>query len=190
MKKTLLLIPVVAMLAACGTTRDAYERREDNIQKAEMKDRERVVDQTPDWYFKVPISNAAIYKAGMGQASSPAMAVHLATTDAQAQICVSANGTVTSQTKEFSTESSKTSRIERATRISCDKVSIAGNENGEAKGNNPKVIATRNGYTAYILLALPTGDANVQRKYLDNQKREERELAAKEQAFKELPKAQ
>jgi len=190
MKKTLLLIPIVAMLAACGTTRDAYERRTENIQKADIKDRERVVDQTPDWYFKVPTSNAAIYKAGMGQASSPSMAVHLAHTDAQAQICVAANGTVTSQTKEFSTESSKTSRVERATRVNCNNVNIAGIENGEAKGNNPKVIATRDGYTAYILLALPTGEANVQRKYLDNQKREERDAVAKEQAFKELPKVQ
>jgi hypothetical protein len=189
MKKTLLLIPIVAMLAACGTT-DKLGDRAEYIRKAEIKDRERVIDQTPDWYFKVPVSNSAIYKAGMGQASSPSMAVHLASVDAYAQICAAAEGQVTSQTKDFATESSKTSRVERATRTNCNNVSIAGVENGDVKGNNPKVISTRDGYTAYILVALPTGDANVQRKYLDNRKREEREQVRATEAFKELPKVQ
>jgi hypothetical protein len=37
---------------------------------------------------------------------------------------------------------------------------------------------------------LPTGDANVQRKYIDNRKRDEREQARATEAFKELPKVQ
>ena len=58
MKKTLLLIPIVAMLAACGTTRDAYERRSDN----EREYREKAIDQAlkkrPEWMSRVPISNS------------------------------------------------------------------------------------------------------------------------------------
>ena len=187
MKKTLLLIPMVAMLAACGTT-DPYMKRAENERRYEEQAKDKALDELPEWYTKVPVSSSAIYAAGMGQADTIEMAVTGATTAAKAKICYGADGNVTSQTKEFATGRSSTSSIERATRTNCNNVSIAGYEFGEVKGKNPKVIRTGNVFTAYVLVALPTGDANVQRKYIDNRKRDEREAARADQAFKELPK--
>ena len=186
MKKTLLLIPIVAMLAACGTT-DVYQKRAEVIQRADREDREAILKQTPDWYKKLPISNSAIFAAGQGQADTQEMAIVDAMTKAKAKVCYSADGEVSSQTKDFATGSTKTSRIERATRTNCNNVSIAGIEYGETKGDNPKVIASNTGYIAFVLMALPTGDANVQRKYLDNRKREASEAKRSTEAFQELP---
>jgi len=189
MKKTLLLIPIVAMLAACGTT-DVYQKRADNERKYDEAAKEKMLDEMPAWYSNVPVSTSAIYSAGMGQADTPEMAITAAQTAAKAKICYGAEGEVSSQTKDFATGSSKTSRIERVTRTNCNNVSIAGIEYaGDKVGKNPKIIRTGNVFTAYVLMALPTGDANVQRKYLDNRKREALEAKRADEAFKELPKA-
>jgi len=189
MKKTLLLIPIVAILAACGTT-DPYQKRAEQERKYEETAKEKAIDEMPDWYSKVPTSASAIYAAGMGQADTIEMAVTSATTAAKAKICYSADGVVTSQTKDFATGRSSTSSIERVTRTNCNNVSIAGYEFADIKGKNPKIVRTGNTFTAYVLVALPTGDANVQRKYIDNRKRDEREQARATEAFKELPKVQ
>lgn len=174
------------MLTACGTT-DVYQKRAEIIQRADREDREAILKQTPDWYKKLPLSNSAIFAAGQGQADTQEMAIVDAMTKAKAKICYSADGEVTSQTKDFATGSTKTSRIERATRTNCNNVSIAGIEYGETKGDNPKVIAGNSGYIAFVLMALPTGDANVQRKYIDNRKRDAAEAKRSTEAFQELP---
>ena len=189
MKKILLLVPVIAVLAACGTT-DIYGDRNAGILKAETKAKEKVLDEMPSWYMNVPTSTSAIYSAGMGQADTPEMAITAAQTAAKAKICYSADGEVSSQTKDFATGSTKTSRIERVTRTNCNNVSIAGIEYaGDKVGKNPKVIVSGNTFTAYVLMALPTGEANVQRTYIDNRKREALEAKRADEAFKELPKA-
>ena len=190
MKKTLLLIPIVALLAACGHT-DYYGARGNNERKYEEEAIDKAIKNRPEWMSRLPVSNSAIFAAGTGSADSADMAVHMARTNALADLCYSADGKVSSQTKQFETGSSKTSSIEKVTRTNCNSVDVTGYETYGAKdvGDNPKIIRTGTKFTAYVLVALPTGDANIQRKYKDGLKREERELAAKEQAFRELPKA-
>jgi hypothetical protein len=178
------------MLAACGTTRDAYERRSDN----EREYREKAIDQAlkkrPEWMSRVPLSNSAVFAAAEGTAGSYNMAVHLARTNALAEICYSAGGTVSSQTKQYDTGSTKSSSIEKVTRSNCNAVDVTGVETYGAKNidQNPVVVRSGNRFTAYVLIALPTGDANVMRKYKDNLKREERQAARSSEAFKELDK--
>ena len=187
MKKLLIALPMIALLAACGTT-DPYGKRAEDVQRRNDKAMDKAADAMPDWYSKVPTSSSAIYAAGMGEASTIAMAVAGAESDARAKICYSADGTVTSQTKDFATGRSSTSSIERVTRTNCNNVKIAGSETAQVKGKNPIVVRTGSKFTAYVLVALPTGDANVQRNYIDNRQREEREAIRKEQAYNELPK--
>ena len=191
MKKTLLLLPIVAALAACGTT-DVYQKRADNERQYQEKSIDQALKARPNWMSKLPISDSAVFAAAEGSAESYNMAVHLARTNALTELCYSADGRVTSQTKQFETGSTRSSSIEKVTRTNCNTVDVTGVETYGAKNvdENPVVVRSGNRYTAYVLLALPTGDANIQRKYKDGLKREERELAAKEQAFKELPKAQ
>ena len=64
MKKALFLIPIVAMLAACGTTRDPYERRADEIRDRQERAVKSTLDQTPKWIYEVPVSNNAVYASG------------------------------------------------------------------------------------------------------------------------------
>jgi hypothetical protein len=191
MKKTLLLLPIVAALTACGTT-DVYQKRADNERQYQEKSIDQALKARPNWMSKLPISDSAVFAAAEGSAENYNMAVHLARTNALTELCYSADGRVTSQTKQFETGSTRSSSIEKVTRTNCNTVDVTGVETYGAKNvdENPVVVRSGNRYTAYVLLALPTGDANIQRKYKDGLKREERELAAKEQAFKELPKVQ
>ena len=191
MKKTLLLIPMVAMLAACGTT-DVYQKRADNERQYQEEAIDRALKKRPEWMAKLPVSNSAIFAAAEGSADSYNMAVHMARTNALTDLCYSADGKVSSQTKQFETGSSKTSSIEKVTRTNCNSVDVTGYETYGAKdvGENPLVIRTGGKFTAYVLVALPTGDANVQRKYKDGLKREAREQVRASEAFKELPQAQ
>jgi hypothetical protein len=192
MKKTLLLIPIVAMLAACGTTRDAYERRADN----EREYREKAIDQAlkkrPEWMSRVPLSDSAVFAAAEGTAGSYNMAVHLARTNALSDICYSAGGTVDSQTKQFETSATRSSAIEKATRTRCNAVDVTGVETYGAKnvGDNPVVVRSGDQFTAYVLLALPTGDANVLRRSREQAKVNEQSARRAPEAFKELDKPQ
>ena len=191
MKKILTLLPIVAMLTACGTT-DVYQKRVENDREYQEKAIDQALKRRPNWMGKLPISDSAVFAAAEGSAENYNMAVHLARTNALAEICYSAGGTISSQTKQYDTGSTKSSSIEKVTRTNCNAVDVTGVETYGAKNidENPVVVRAGNRYTAYVLVALPTGDANIQRKYRDGLKREEREANRASDAFKELPKVQ
>jgi hypothetical protein len=191
MKKTLLLLPIVAALAACGTT-DVYQKRADNERQYQEKSIDQALKARPNWMSKLPISDSAVFAAAEGSAESYNMAVHLARTNALTELCYSADGRVSSQTKQFETGSTRSSSIEKVTRTNCNTVDVTGVETYGAKNvdENPVVVRSGNRYTAYVLLALPTGEANIQRKYKDGLKREAQQAARATEAFKELDKPQ
>jgi hypothetical protein len=178
MKNTLLLIPVVALLAACGST-DPYSKRADAERERQEKYVERVIDKAPKWMVEVPTSKSAVYSAGTGSANDYSMAFKIARQDAYDKICMTAGGTASQRMKTYKTESATLS--ESVSRSSCKEVDITGVEVAEKK-----IITEGTKYRAYVLLALPTGDANVLRRAKENQKLQE--LAAKRStdAFKEL----
>ena len=191
MKKTLLLLPIVAALTACGTT-DVYQKRADNERQYQEKSIDQALKARPNWMSKLPISDSAVFAAAEGSAESYNMAVHLARTNALTELCYSADGRVSSQTKQFETGSTRSSSIEKVTRTNCNTVDVTGVETYGAKNvdENPVVVRSGNRYTAYVLLALPTGEANIQRKYKDGLKREAQQAARATEAFKELDKPQ
>ena len=178
MKNTLLLIPVVALLAACGST-DPYSKRADAERERQERYVERTIDKAPKWMLEVPTSKSAVYSAGTGSANDFSMAFKIARQDAYDKICMTAGGTASQRMKTYKTESATLS--ESVSRSSCKEVDITGVEVAEKK-----IITEGTKYRAYVLLALPTGDANVLRRAKENQKVQE--LAAKRstEAFKEL----
>jgi hypothetical protein len=191
MKKIITLLPIIAVLAACGTT-DVYQKRVDNQYEREGKAIEQALKGRPDWMGKLPVSDSAVFAAAEGSAENYNMAVHLARTNALAEICYSAGGTVSSQTKQYDTGSTKSSNIEKVTRSNCNTVDVTGVETYGAKNidQNPVVVRAGNRYTAYVLIALPTGDANVLRRAKEKNSREILEAQRSTQAFKELDKPQ
>jgi hypothetical protein len=130
-----------------------------------------------------PISNSAVYEAGTAVSADFSFADHKAKADAYGKICMAAGGTVNQRTKIYRTDSDRASTefSEMALRTSCKEVDLTGVEVKEIKR-----IAEGNRFRVYVLVALPTGDANILRKAKEAAK--ERQLAAGRQdhAFKEL----
>lgn len=183
MKKSLILIPLVALLAACGTTKDAYERRADAERDRQERQVARVIDKAPDWMIKVPISNSAVYSSGTSSSGDYSMAVHKAKTDAYAKICMTAGGTASQRTKIYKADTAQSSSelSEMVIRTSCKEVDITGVE-----VSDKKIIQEGNRFRAYVLIVLPTGDANVLKKAKDQQKLDELTAQRAPEAFKEL----
>ena len=182
MKKTLLLVPIIAMLAACGTT-DPYQKRADNERERQERYVERAIDQAPKWMTQPPLSNSAVYEAGSAVSQDFSMADIKAKADAYGKICMAAGGTVSQRTKVYRTDSERasTEMSEMAMRTSCSTVDLTGVEVKEIKR-----VAEGTRFRVYVLVALPTGDANILRRAKEEAK--ERLVAAgrRDQAFKEL----
>jgi len=183
MKKTLLLIPIVAVLAACGTTRDAYERRADNERERQTRNVERAIDQAPKWMTQPPLSNNAVYEVGTAVSQDFGMADHKAKADAYGKICMTTGGTASQRTKIYRTDSDRASTefSEMALRTSCKEVDLTGVEVKEIKR-----VAEGTRFRTYVLVALPTGDANILRRAREAAKERQITAGRQDQAFKEL----
>ena len=182
MKKLLFVFPVIAMLAACGTT-DPYAKRADNERERQERLVERSIDKAPKWMFQLPTSNSAVYESGTAVSGDWMMADAKAKATAYGKICMMAGGSASQKTKIYRTDSETTSTelSEQAIRTSCKEVDLTGVEVSEIKH-----VAEGTRYRTYVLVALPTGDANILRKAKEAQK--QREFAEKRapEAFKEL----
>ena len=183
MKKILLLVPIVAILAACGTTKDAYEKRADNERQRQERYVERAIDQAPKWMSNPPLSNSAVFEAGSAVSADWSMADIKAKADAYGKICMAAGGTVSQRTKIYRTDSERASTefSEMALRTSCREVDLTGVEVKEIKR-----VSEGTRFRTYVLVALPTGDANILRKAKEEAKQRQFAAGRQEQASKEL----
>lgn len=180
--KALLLIPIVAVLAACGTT-DPYGKRADQERARQERYVERTIDQAPKWMIQTPVSSSAVYAAGTSASGDYSMAFQKAKADAYGKICMTAGGTASQRTKIYKadTAQSSTELSEMVIRSQCKDVDLTGVEISERK-----IIAEGNRYRAYVLVALPTGDANILRKAKEQAKLNEIAAQRAPEAFKEL----
>ena len=96
-----------------------------------------------------------------------------------------AGGTASQQTKIYRTDSEATSTemSEMALKTSCKSVDLTGVEIKEIKR-----VAEGTRFRVYVLVALPTGDANILRKAKDANRQREIAAARAPEAFKELDK--
>ena len=182
MKKTLLLIPVIALLAACGTT-DPYQKRADNERERQEKYVERVIDKAPKWMLDPPISNSAVFAAGTSASGDYSFAFQKAKADAYGKICMSAGGTASQRTKVYKadTDVASSELSEMVLRTQCKEVDLTGVE-----VKDKKIISEGSRYRAYVLVALPTGDANILRKAKEAAKARDAMARRAPEAFKEL----
>ncbi len=182
MKKALLVLPIVALLAACGTT-DPYGKRAEQERQYQAKQVERVIDQAPSWMIKVPTSSSAIYASGTSSSGDFSMALHKAKADAYAKICMSAGGTTSQRTKIYKadTATSSSELSEMVIRTACKEIDVTGVETADKK-----IIQEGNRYRAYVLIALPTGDANILKRANEQKQLNETTARRAPEAFKEL----
>jgi hypothetical protein len=184
MKKVLLLVPILAVLAACSSTpKDVYDRRAYETSKHYEKYTERAIDKAPKWMLELPRSTSATYENGTGTSSDMSMAVHKAKMMAYGKICMAAGGRVDQQSKMFrtDTESASTEFTELAVRTMCPNVDITGAEMVETK-----MIAEGSRFRAYVLMALPFGEANVLARERTSRELHRRALGRSDRAFQEM----
>jgi len=182
MKRYIFAVPVIAALAACSTT-DTYSKRADNVREAENKAVERSVDRAPKWMSKMPESKDAVYATGTAVSPQWAMSDEKARLMAFSHICMAAGGTVDKNSKTFlsDTESTSAEVSETTIRAKCANVDITGAEIVD------KVHAAENGkIRTYVLVALPTGEANSLQVRKDKIRAAESARKRAEAAFKEL----
>ena len=184
MKRSLILLPLVAALSACGTfSSDPFEKRAEQERSRQEASASRAIDNAPKWMTELPKSNSAIYQNGTAVSPDMGMSVNKAKTMAFGKLCMSAGGRVSQQSKIFrmDSETASTEHSELAIKSACPGVDISGAEVAETK-----MIQDGGRIRTYVLVALPTGDANSVQKARDE--RAQRRLAEQRsrEAFREL----
>lgn len=193
MKKVFAILPLMA-LVACSSTKTPVSTAPalptetyDNRAAVSQLDREaqvnKSISQAPEWMAKVPVSNNAVYANGSAVSTDMSMADYKAKLFAYGKICMAAGGRVNQQAKVFmqDTAVASTEISELAIKSMCPSVDITGTEIKEVKR-----IGEGGRFRTYVLLALPTGDANAMQKRKDQLKLNERAVQRSEEAFKEV----
>ena len=193
MKKVFAILPLIA-LVACSSTKTPVSNAPvlptetyDNRAAVSQIDREAQVNksitQAPEWMANLPVSNNAVYANGSAVSTDMSMADYKAKLFAFGKICMAAGGKVDQQSKIFmqDTAVASTEVSELAIRSMCPSVDITGTEIREVKR-----IAEGGRFRTYVLLALPTGDANALQKRKDQLKLNEGAVQRGTEAFKEL----
>jgi hypothetical protein len=187
MMKNFLALALVASLAACSSApKDTYEKRvyEERIQQE--KSVERSIDQAPKWMTQLPESKNAVFATGSSVSRDMSMADWKAKMIAMGKICVAAGGQISQQGKIFiqDSESTSTEISEMAIKTFCPSVDVTGVEVREIKR-----IAEGSRYRTFVLIALPTGDANLLQKRKDILAQQSRAKNRSTEAFRELDAA-
>jgi hypothetical protein len=175
-------MPLVALLAACSTT-DVYQKRAEAERERQEKYVEHSIKQAPDWMTSVPTSSDAVFESGSAVSSDFSMADVKAKADAYGKICMMAGGRATQRTQIYRTDSEVTSTelSEMALRTSCSAVDLTGVEVRDIKR-----VAEGTRFRVYVLVALPTGDANLLRKAKDARRQHQIAAQRAPEVFKEL----
>jgi hypothetical protein len=198
MKNVLVILPLVA-LVACGSTKPAPApapvsnapvlptEQYDNRAAVSQIDREaqvnRSVSQAPEWMSKLPTSNNAVYANGSAVSSDMSMADYKAKLFAYGKICMAAGGKVNQQSKIFmqDTAVASTEVSELAIKSMCPSVDITGTEIKEVKR-----IAEGGRFRSYVLVVLPTGEANALQRRKDQLRLNNQVEQRSTEAFKEM----
>lgn len=186
MKKILIASAVAVILTGCGTT-DPFTKRAEAERERQERSAQTAISNAPKWMTELPKSTSAVYENGTAVSSDMSMSVNKAKTLAFGKICMAAGGTVNQQSKIYRTdsESASTEFSELAIKSSCRGVDISGVEIMDTK-----MVQDGGRIRTYVLVALPTGDANAIVKARDaRDQRRTAEIRSRE-AFKEMDQAE
>ena len=178
------LFAVVSILSACSSApKETYERRAYEERERREAAVSRTLDQAPKWMTELPTSSNAVFANGTAVSGDFSMADSKAKLVAYGKICMAAGGKVDQSSRTFIQDSGDTSyeNSEMAIRAICPGVDITGVETREIKR-----IAENGRYRSYVLVALPTGDANSLQKRKDQLRLQNRADARSAAAFREM----
>jgi len=182
--KNIIALAIVSLLAACGSTpKDDYEKRAYQERQRIEKTVESSISNAPVWMTELPKSNNAVFATGSSTSTDMSMADWKAKMFAYGKICIAAGGRVSQQGRMFMQDSGDNNieTSELAIKTFCPGVDITGTEIREVKR-----VAEGSRYRTYVLIALPTGDANLLQKRKDALAAAQRGQARSVEAFREL----
>jgi hypothetical protein len=184
MRKLLILLPVVALVAACSSApKETYDRRAYELEQKREQYAERAIDKAPKWMTDLPKSNAAVYANGTAVSGDFSMADEKAKTIAFGKICMAAGGEVDKNSRMFRADVGEQS-VENssvAIRSMCRTVDVTGAEVVEVKR-----LAEGSRFRSYVLVALPTGTANPMQQRRDQNQARRSVQAQSDAAFREM----
>jgi len=185
MDKKLVIVPLIltAFLGACSST-NRWEERAERAMERQQEKVESALDEAPDWMTEPPKnSNSVVYASGTAASGDFNMALGVARTNAFEGICMAAGGAVKSQTKVYRNDTQKSSSRLNTTAIRsiCPTVDITGAEVVESK-----VVPEYGMFRAYILAALPLGEANQLKRNKVNDHLSKLSITNRAKEFKEL----
>lgn len=184
MNRLILTGLMVSVLVGCSSApRDPYERRAYEERQRQERATELAIDRAPKWMTELPRSSSAVYENGTATSIDMGMAVNKAKTMAFGKICMAAGGRVDQQSKIFrtDTETSGTEFSELAIRSFCPGVDISGAELVESK-----MYAENGRFRVYVLVALPTGEANAIVRARDERENRRTARQRSDEAMREL----
>ena len=184
MKKVFAILAVAAVVSACTTTpTDTYDKRVDAERVRREAAVEKSIDKAPKWMTELPVSTNAVYANGSAVSQDMSMADYKAKLFAYGKVCMAAGGKVSQQSKMFLMDNSDASydTSEVAIRGVCPDVDITGVETKEVKR-----VAEGTRFRSYVLVALPTGDANMLKKQKEQSRMQAQAAGRSRQAFQEL----
>jgi hypothetical protein len=199
MKKLFVLLPIVAVITACGSInkqsepankdeavvlpRDEYEARAAHAVAKREKQVGASIARAPEWMSVLPVSDNAVYANGSGVSTDMSMADYKAKLFAYGKICMAAGGKVSQQAKVFMQDNSSASyeTSELTIRSLCPSVDLTGVETKEIKR-----VAEGTRFRSYALVSLPMGEANILQKRKDALNLEKRAVSRSDSAFEEL----
>jgi len=188
MKKLFVLLPVVAVIAACSSTpKDDYEKRTAALETKRESNVEKSISNAPKWMGELPTSKTAVYANGSAVSSDMSMADYKAKLFAYGKICMAAGGKVSQQAKMFmqDTTDATNEMSELAIKSMCPGVDITGVEIKEVKR-----VAEGSRFRSYALVVLPVGEANLLQNRKDQLRLKEQSVVRGNEAFKELDSQQ
>ena len=182
--KNIIALAVVATLAACNSVpKENYEKKAYEENQRQEKAVASAIDNIPKWMKSMPNSDSAVFATGTAVSNDLSMSEWKAKMFAFGKICIAAGGKVEQQGKVFMQDSGEFSNetSELAIKTMCPSVDITGTEVREIKH-----IAEGNRHRTYVLVALPTGDANLLQKRKDKLAAAARAQRRSDETFKDL----
>lgn len=182
--KKLAILGIVASLAACSSVpSDPYEKRAYQEQQRREAAVDRALDKAPKWMTELPTSGNAVYANGSAVSGDLSMADNKAKMIAYSKICMAAGGRVDHRAQTFIQDAGTATyeSSEMAIRSMCPSVDITGVETREIRR-----VSEFGRYRTYVLVALPTGEANQLQQRRDRMRLQEQAGRRSDQVFREM----
>jgi hypothetical protein len=159
-----LIIVISLLLSACGSPKgspEAFLERQEEAREARVEEVEKAIDDLPSWFTDVPQEDNAIFSVGSATSPDLQLAMDKSILNAKRMLADRIEGRLSSQVKEYITETGNKSAppvitdTERVTKNIMREVNVAGYSVKEMEIKPHNTF-----FRVYTMLIYPVGKAN------------------------------